>query len=163
MATKSLEEVRGERADAIEANRDRGVIKWGNRQKLSDQVWEVTEGLKHVPDGKGGTLTLVPGNRFHPTEDQVRQTTEEKRGGLLNKARELTRSEYAGLRSTRKVMATGADIGLRSIPMADTTLQLALRAGLREEDFEGLEPTESGRYTRAQVQELIDRREALEP
>lgn len=135
--------------EAVEANRDIPVVPYKSGQKQSDLVYEVTDGYKRLPGG----LVLGPGQRFHPTEKQVRD------GSLKNKARELSRSEYRDLRAPRKSFGVGADIGIRALPMAEGTLQLALEAGLTEEDFKGVDPEGSGaRYTRAQVETMIAQR-----
>jgi hypothetical protein len=42
--------------------------------------------------------------------------------------------------------------------MAEGTLKFALEAGLRETDFDGVEPGFEGRYTKAQVAEIIEAR-----
>lgn len=55
----------------------------------------------------------------------------------------------------------GADIGIRALPMAEGTLKLALKAGLKGEDFEGVAPEgPDGQYTRKQVMAMIDARKA---
>lgn len=151
--TTTLEQARQDRHEAIEANRALGVTEYKSGEKQSGEVYEVVEGYKHLPGG----IRLGPGQRFHPTERQVRT------GSLKGKARELSRSEYESVkRSERRVVSTGADVGIRALPMADTTLDLALREGLTEEDFEGVEPGFEGRYTRSQVTEIIEARESAE-
>lgn len=151
----TLPQAEERRKSAIEQNRNLPITKYPTKEALSEQVWEVTEGLKHVPHESGkGYRTLTPGMRFHPTQKQVAQTVT-GRGGLTNKARELNGSEYAGIgRADRKPMSTGADIGLRSLPMADGTRKLAWDYGLTEEDFQGLEPGHGGKYTKDQVEDL---------
>lgn len=152
----TLEQATQRRERAIEQNRDLPITKYPSKEKLSDQVWEVTEGLKHVPHESGkGVRTLTPGMRFNPTEKQVQQTLT-GRGGLINKARELNGSEYAGIgRGDRKPMSRGADIGLRALPMAEGTRKLAWDNGLTEDDFKGTEPGHGGKYTKEQVEDLI--------
>lgn len=50
----------------------------------------------------------------------------------------------------------GADIGLRSLPMTEAALELALDAGLSEDDFEGLDPAGAdGDYLKSQVEGLV--------
>lgn len=152
---KTLQQQQAERRDQIEGNRALGVQPWKNNEEQSDKVFEVEEGYHYLPREPGDRQKqrLGPGHRFHPTVSQV------ERGSLAGKARELTATEYAGLgRDDRKPMTSGADIGIRALPMADTTVKLALGAGLTEEDFVGLEPEFEGRYTRKQVQALIDAR-----
>lgn len=150
MTPLTLEQAQAKDADERDHNRRLGVVEYTSGEKQSDAVYEVTDGLKYLPGGK----VLGPGNRFHPTVRQVRQ------GSLRGKARELTQSEYGSVRTSRKrASVNGADVGLRALPMADTTLDLALRADLTEEDFAGVEPGFEGRYTRSQVQEIIDARD----
>jgi len=146
MAT--LAQAKKEHSNAVEANRDLGVVQYKSRQEQSDAVYEVVEGCKRLPGG----LVLGPGQRFHPTVKQI------KDGSLRGKARELSASELRGMRHTSTTFA-GADIGLRTIPMAESTLKLALGAGLSEDDFAGIEPGAEGRYTRAQVREIIAARD----
>lgn len=151
---QTLEQARDTRREQVDGNRRLGVVEYESGEKQSDRVFEVTDGLKYLPGGK----VLGPGNRFHPTERQVEQ------GSLRGKARELTQSEYGSVsREDRKPVSNGADIGIRALPMADTTLKLALRAELSEEDFEGIEPGYEGRYTRSQVEEIIEARDAGDP
>lgn len=145
-----------ERRNAVDTNRRLGVVEYTSGEKQSEQVYEVIEGYKHLPGG----IRLGPGNRFHPTERQVRQTLE-GRGGLVGKARELTQSEYGSVsREERKPVSSGADIGIRALPMAETTLALALKEGLTESDFKGIEPGYEDRFTRSQVEEIIEARDA---
>lgn len=159
MATATLEQAQHERHQAIEANRDLGVVQYKSGEKQSDEVWEVTEGYKYLPGGK----VLGPGMRFHPTERQVAQTRKGK-GGLVGKARELTNSERRDLRHERRLFQ-GADFtemgqkALRDLPMTDSALEAALAAGLVADDFEGLQGEGSGgRYTKPQVDALIEAR-----
>lgn len=154
-ATLTLEQARKERESAIENNRDLGVIDYPSKQQKADAVYEVIDGYKHLPSGqKGGkTIRLGPGNRFRPTEKQVAD------GSLKGKARELTRSEYAGVsRDDRRPVSTGADIGLRSLNMEKAALKAALDAGLCEEDFADMKPGAFGRFTLEQVEEVIGRK-----
>lgn len=152
----TLEEATKHREETIEANRALPIVEYDNGEKQSDQVWEVTEGLKHLPvKGSRRMTSLVPGMRFHPTEDQVRKTLSGP-GGLRNKARELSRSEYAALR-TPKRSVRGADIGLRSLKMEREALAAALEAELTEQDFEGVKGTgPAGRITLVQVEAVIE-------
>ena len=145
MAT--LEQAQKEHSKAVEYNRDLGIVEYKSRQKQAkDVVYEVVEGCKRLPGGH----VLPPGARFHPTEKQVRD------GSLRGKARELTASEYRGLKVERQSFA-GADIGVRSIPMTESALRAALAAGLTEEDFDGLEGDGAeGRFTKPQVDALIE-------
>lgn len=155
MATDTLEKAHEQAREAREANREIGVISYTSAQKQSDKVYEVKEGYKHLPGG----IRLGPGNRFHPTEKQVAD------GSLKGKAEEIRASEYRDLtRSKRpdaKPRAPGADIGIRRFEMAPTTLTYAIEQGLTEDDFEGVEPEGSdGRYTHAQVEAMVEAREA---
>lgn len=147
---QTLQEQQATRADQIDLNRELGVVDYRSGEKQSDQVYEVIEGYKHLPGG----IRLGPGQRFRPTERQVAN------GSLRGKARELSRSEYRNIqRDERRPVSTGADfreMGLRSIEMADGTRAAAYDGGLGAEDFEGIEPGFEGRYTRAQVEELIE-------
>jgi len=158
----TLEQAQKQTLEAIEHNRSLGVVEYKNGEEQSAEVWEVTEGYKHLPvAGKKGSMRLGPGHRFHPTVDQVTKTQSGK-GGLQNKARPLTASEMGGMsRDTRKPMAPGADIGIRSLEFTSGAMEFALQAGLTEADFEGVKPGYGGRYTRAQVDEiLIDKQAA---
>jgi len=144
---KTLEQAQADRLKAIESHRALGVVEYKSGEEQSDKIFEVVEGFKHLPGG----IRLGPGDRFHPTVNQVRT------GALKGKARELTRDEHRSM--TGKVFS-GADVGIRSLPMAKTTMEMALKADLRESDFEGIEPGFEGRYTRSQVQEIIDTKNA---
>jgi hypothetical protein len=156
--TEALRRAEHQHHEATESNRALGVIGYKSGEKQSEQVWEVAEGLKYLPGGK----VLGPGHRFHPTERQVRQTAKGK-GGLTGKARELSRDEYASIRrDDRKPMSRGADIGIRALPMAEGTLKFALEAGLSETDFVGIEPGFEGRFTKAQVAEIIEGRNSAD-
>jgi len=144
---QTLEQAQAQRIQDVESNRGVGVIPYKSGEEQSDRIFEVVEGYKHLPGG----IRLGPGQRFHPTVKQVRT------GALRGKARELTRDEHRSM--TGKVFS-GADIGIRALPMADTTREMALKAGLRESDFEGIEPGFEGRFTRSQVQRIIDGKDA---
>lgn len=155
----SLQEAQNKHYQATESNRDLGVIEYKSGEKQSDQVWEVTDGLKYLPGGK----VLGPGMRFHPTERQVRQTASGK-GGLTGKARELTNSEKRDLKHARKSFA-GADFGemgrnaLYALEMADSTVEYAIESGLTAADFDGVEPDgANSRYTRSQVEAMVEAR-----
>lgn len=151
MSPLTLEQAKATDFEQRDGNRRSGVVEYESGEKQSDRVYEVTDGLKYLPGGK----VLGPGNRFHPTERQIRN------GSLKGKARELAQSEYASVsRKERRPVSSGADIGIRALPMAEGTLALALEAGLREEDFAGLEPGYEDRYTRSQVEEIIEARDA---
>lgn len=79
------------------------------------------------------------GDVFEPTDEEKR-----KIGGKLEPVSEVAR-------------ASGADIGLRSLPMTDAALELALEAGLDESDFAGVEPEGAdGDYLVSQVRDLIE-------
>jgi hypothetical protein len=149
MTPMTLEQATAARGEAIEGNRELAVAEYKSGEKQADVVYEVIEGYKHLPGG----IRLGPGQRFRPTERQIAN------GSLKGKARELTRSEYGSVgRSERRAVAHGADIGIRALPMAEGTLKFALEAGLRETDFDGVEPGFEGRYTKAQVAEIIEAR-----
>jgi hypothetical protein len=149
MAQESLKAQQAKRIDQIDLNRQLGVTDYRSGEKQSDRVYEVREGYKHLPGG----IRLGPGQRFRPTERQIAN------GSLRGKASELTRSEYESVRRTdRRPMSNGADIGIRALPMAEGTLRFALEAGLRAEDFEGIEPAFNGQYTKAQVAEILEAR-----
>lgn len=155
----TLEQAKATDREQRDTNRRLGVVEYESGEKQADAVYEVTDGLKYLPGGK----VLGPGSRFRPTLGQIRK---DKRGrtSLDGKARELTQSEYGSVsRANRKPVSSGADIGIRALPMAEGTLALALEHGLREEDFEGLEPGYEDRYTRAQVEQIIEARDAGTP
>ena len=158
----TLEQAQKQTLEAIEHNRSVGVVEYKNGEEQSAEVWEVTEGYKHLPvAGKKSGMRLGPGHRFHPTMDQVEKTQSGK-GGLLNKARPLTASEMAGLgREARKPTSPGADIGIRALEFTSGAMDYALQSGLTEADFFGVKPAYGGKYTRAQVDEiLIDKQAA---
>jgi hypothetical protein len=156
MATDvSLEKAQALHNEAVDANRREGVVEYRVGEELSERVYEVEEGLKYVPGPGNAQIRLGPGNRFRPTEAQVRS------GSLKGKARELTQSEYAGLGATKIQARVGVDIGLRTLPITGHVLKLALEAKLTEDDFAGLEPAgPGGNYTKAQVEELIAKKRA---
>jgi hypothetical protein len=152
------EQAKIQHAEAVEANRALGVIEYKSGERQSDEVWEVTDGLKYLPGEERKSQVLAPGMRFRPTVEQVRQTRA-GRGGLRGKARELTTSEYASLRRDgRTVMATGADIGLRGLSMEKDALALALEHHLSEADFDAVKPGRFGRYTIEQVESMVAER-----
>jgi hypothetical protein len=155
---ESLKQKQDRRAIEIDQNRAIGVIDYKSNETQSREVWEVTDGLKYLPakERGGKQQVLGPGNRFHPTTAQVEQTRRGK-GGLLGKARELTATEMGAF--GRRAVSAGADIGLRSLPMTQHALSLALEFGLTEDDFRGIEP-DGDRITKAQVEELIAFRQA---
>lgn len=107
-----------------------------------EDTYRVTDGyLYDVDPSTGGRRKLGPGADFHPTHRQVEGST------LEGKARKVSESA--------SVTASGADIGLRALPMTDAALELALEAGLDESDFEGVEPGGStGKYLKSQVEDL---------
>lgn len=134
-------------------NQNIGVVSWKNGEKQSDRVFEVVEGTKYLPDGEGGQKRLGPGQRFHPTENQV------KNGSLKNKARELSATEMRGIRASG-VSQPGADIGVRAVKgLSQNLAKIAVDSGLTEQDFDGLAPAgPGGQITRAQVDSLIERK-----
>lgn len=105
--------------------------------------YEVEGSYHYHRDEDGNRKRLEPGDRFRPTRKQVEQ------GSLEGKARKV-REDVAP--STHQ----GADIGLRSLPMTDAALELALNEGLEESDFADIEPEgASGDYLKAQVEALL--------
>lgn len=173
---EKLEVKMDRRQKQIEANQEIGVIPWKNDfEQDTSTVWEVVDGYHRVPPKPGSKdfIRMGPGNRFHPTVKQVEEANAvhptrgvRGRGGLLRGGhiRELSGTEMAGIgRSkdpSRKVMARGADIGIRALPMSDTALKLALGV-LSEDDFEGVEPARSdGAYTVEQIQALVEAKHA---
>lgn len=175
--TLTMAQAKQQHAEAIENNRDLGIVQYRSKERLSDQVYEVAEGKHHLPGG----ITLGPGMRFHPTERQVRTNS------LRGKARELSRSEERDLKRTGRMFA-GADFeamqrqadeqaaaeaaqrraaedaqaeadrvaALELLPMAEGTRKLVLDSTLTAEDFDGVEPVGPDKqYTRRQVEELI--------
>lgn len=153
MADGKLEKLNRETREATESNRSIGVIDYESRgQKKSGRIFEVERGLHYLPDGQ----VLGPGQRFHPLEGQVRETAP-GRFALAGKARELTGSELTGVKMNGRTQIAGADIGLRALPFSSAALKLALDEDLKVEDFKGVEPAGSqGKYTKAQVQEIVD-------
>ena len=151
----TLEQAQAKHAEQVDQNRALGVIDYDAKQPLSDRVFEVTDGYKYLPSGDPKKpIRLGPGQRFRPTVQQV------ENGSLRGKAREISATEYAGIhRHERKPMSTGADIGLRGLPMTSHALRLALDEGLTEADFAGVEPEPNG-YTKGQVEEILARRAA---
>lgn len=145
MAQATLEQAKAQHHAAVEENRDLGVVGYDTKEKQADVVYEVENGYHHA-----GGKRLGPGQRFRPTVRQVES------GSLRGKARELTRSEGRDLKRPKPARAPGADIGLRALPMAEGTLKLALEAELTEADFEGIEPGFEGRYTRSQIEQIIE-------
>lgn len=108
-----------------------------------DDLYEVEAGYHTHTDPNGRERRLEPGATFHPTRRQVES------GSLQGKARLKepdTSSQFPG-----------ADIGVRSLPMTDAALELALEHDLSEEDFEGVEPAGAdGDYLKSQVRELVE-------
>jgi hypothetical protein len=146
-------EVAKEKHDAqVEANRALGIVSYESKGRQADAVYEVTEGRHRLPDG----TVLTPGKRFHPLE---RQVTGGKRGRstLAGKAREITATERRGIAPSRTTVA-GADIGIRTVPMTNHAMNLALDAQLSVEDFKGIEPAHEQGYTKGQVEDIIARR-----
>jgi hypothetical protein len=152
---KSMQELQSDHERKMEANRSLGVQEYKSGEKQSDQVWEVTAGRKYLPDGKGKQKVLGPGHLFHPTERQV------ETGVLEGKAREVPASVLRGLSASGDIRSTGADIGIRALPMAESTVRRALQAGMTEADFEGVEPEgQDGQYTFRQVEAMIAARDS---
>lgn len=159
----TLQELQKQDAEARKANRKRAVADFtpkGN-QKKAPVVYEVIEGKHHMPATKdGGDVQrgriLWPGERFIPTQQQVEQTIAGK-GGLCGKVVEVEGANAATLgRDSRTPLIQGADIGIRALPMAKTTADLAIKLELTEDDFRGVQPGPEGRITRAQVLALAE-------
>lgn len=148
-----LAEIQNKHDAAVADNQNGGVVPWKSGEKQSDRVFEVVEGTKYLPDGDGGQKRLGPGQRFHPTENQVRN------GSLRGKARELTQTEMRGIRASGTTQP-GADIGVRAIKgLSQNLAKIAIDSGLTEQDFDGIAPAgPGGQITRAQVDSLIDRK-----
>jgi hypothetical protein len=152
---KSMQELQSEHDRKVEANRALGIQEYKNGQKQSDEVWEVTAGRKYLPDGKGKPKVLGPGHLFRPTERQL------ETGALRGKAREVPASVRRGLPASGDIRSTGADIGIRALNMAESTIKRALQAGMAEADFEGVEPEgQDGQYTFRQVEAMIAARDS---
>ena len=163
----TLEQLKREHETAVSANEALGIVTYETPgQPQSDQIWQVTEGLKYLPGGKA----LGPGHRFHPTEAQVAN------GSLRNKARELTGTEYAGVRSGRlfsgvdfKAMEAAAKpAGPAAHPLANILFteaagKMAADMGLVAADFAGIEPDGAeGKYTKPQVEAIIEAKTAAD-
>lgn len=152
----TIEELRDQRAKDLEVARSRGVTPSGGVLPKADAVYEVVEGFHHVPAVEGnGVVRLGPGDRFRPTEAQHAGRT------LRGKARELSATEYAGISRSadpqRAIRSTGADIGLRALPMTKAALRTALDAGLTEDDVLATDPTGSDdTYIKADVEAIIE-------
>lgn len=111
-------------------------------EQVADE-YEVVEGYHHVRDASGRSKRYGPGDRFHPTRKQVESNSLEGKARKVRDAYEPTTTQ-------------GADIGLRSLPMTDAALELALDEGLSEEDFEDIEPDGvHGDYLKGQVEDLV--------
>jgi hypothetical protein len=152
----TLEQKMAERRTQIAQNQELGVAEYESVEKQSPEVWEVIDGLKHLP---GQKEPLVPGRRFHPTERQAKRD-DKGRSPLDGKARELTGSEYRDLRSNR-VSVAGADIGLRSLAMTPDALEFALDAQMDAADFDGVKPEGAGgKYTKGQVRAVLASRQS---
>jgi hypothetical protein len=154
MATMTMEQAQDKRRKDIEGNRDLGVVPYRSGQKQSDAVYEVTEGYKHLPGG----IRLGPGQRFHPTEKQVAS------GSLRGKAVEISREAYRTVeRQAERPTIAGADIGIRALPMAQSTATYAITEGLTEADFAGVEPEgANGRFLMAQVEAMVAAKRAVQ-
>lgn len=152
---KTMQELQGEHDRKVEANRSLGIQAYKSGEKQSGEVWEVTAGRKYLPNGKGRQAVLGPGHLFHPTVRQI------ETGALEGKAREVPASVRRGLSTSGAIRSTGADIGLRALPMADSTLKRAMQAGMTEEEFSGVDPEGAdGQYTFRQVEAMIAARDS---
>ncbi len=158
--TRTLEDVTRSHEQKVEQNRALGVIDYKSGQQQSERIFEVTAGRKYVPDPANPRRmkSLGPGHLFHPTASELAEDRY-GRNGLRGKAREVTRSQYEAIQAARgrsSNRSAGADIGLRALPMAESTLKRALQANMTEADFEGVEPDGSdGQYTFRQVEAMI--------
>ncbi len=147
--TATMERLQKDHNAHVDRNRTAPIAEYPSRSPQVDRVFEVTDGVKHVPSADGKTqVPLGPGRRFRPTELAIAS------GALEGKARELTTSEMTGLRGGR--VFAGAEIGVRKdlaeVPMAPSTLERALRSGLTPADFANVSPEGAeGNYTRAQI------------
>lgn len=119
-----------------------------DEEGYSDNEYEVETGYLTHTDPSGRTRRLGPGDRFRPTKKQEREGSLQGKASLAEAASPTPRS-------------TGADIGLRAIPMSQKALEEALEAGLEEEHFERLEPegADGETYLVSQVRDLIEERE----
>ena len=100
------------------------------------QRYRYTGGQHHRADGS----VVEQGETMEPTDHEL-ETIGER--GHLEPVSEFGRS-------------TGADIGLRALPMTDAALEVALDEGLEESDFEGVEPEgANGQYLKSQVEDLL--------
>lgn len=151
----TLKELQQKHEQDVETNRSTGIVEYESSEPVSDRVFEVTEGLKVLPGGK----TIAPGARFHPTEREI--TPFRNKGGrhsLDGKARELTATEYAGLKASSTRVA-GSDIGIRALPITGHVLRYALDNNVTEDELRAVEPAGAGgNYTKAQVEEIVAKR-----
>lgn len=87
---------------------------------------------------RGDGSEVGQGDTFEPTSEELRKIPEKLE------------------RVSTSAPFSGADIGVRSLPMTDAALDLALSEGLSEEDFLGIEPEgASGEYLVSQVRGLL--------
>jgi hypothetical protein len=155
----TLKEAQEQHRKDIEANQGLGVVEYDSTEPLSDRVFEVVEGKKFLP-GKGAERVVIgPGNRFHPTEREIKQFRGKPgRHSLEGKARELTGTEYTGLKASPLKVA-GADIGIRALPITGHVLKLALDHNVTEGELRAIAPAgPGGNYTKAQVEEIVSKR-----
>lgn len=163
---RTLQELKDQHRAAVDSNRRRPVRDYSGGK--ASTVLEVAEGKHHAPAVARGSKaadlvrgeTLVPGDRFIPTLDQLESLN--KKGGLDagegGKFRVVEGAAAASIsRTSRKPMSTGADIGLRALPtLKGEALKAALDAGLQVEDFDEVEPVgKFGRFTPEQVADVI--------
>ncbi len=153
---KTIEELRGVHATAVEVNRALPVAVHhakegaGESSQPSDRIFEVTDGIKHVLGADRMKYErLAPGRRFRPTVGELENNARALRG----KARELTATERRGL------SIGGSDVGIRALPLTGGALKAALAEGLTEADFATIRPQGvNGEFTKGQVDELIKAR-----
>lgn len=188
MAGKAtVEQLQRAHEQAMDHNRDTGVVQYKTREPLADDVYEVVEGKHHLPGG----ITIGPGHRFRPTVRQVESNA------LRNKARPLSAREMREITEPRRYFA-GADFAemerraqeaeareavekqkdadqinaeaeaaaaeaeaFAALNMADGTRALAQAAGLTSKDFADVVPAGAdGQFTRRQVEDIIARKKS---
>lgn len=117
------------------------------KEGYSEDTYEVVDGYHTHVDENGREKRLEPGAQFHPTTRQVEGGTLE---GKARKVAEDTSTQFSG-----------EDIGVRSLPMTDAALELALDEELTEGDFEGVEPEGADEeYLKGQVEDIVADKEA---
>jgi hypothetical protein len=154
MSTLTLQQATAAHTAAVAKNRTDTVVQPHNGQQRTGRVFEIERGFVHLRDKAGKYRKLGPGHRFEATASQVREMAN-GRTPLTNKAVEVSAS--AG---SVRPMVGGADIGLRAL-MPKGLADLAIKAGLTEADFAGLDPEgREGMFSRAQVEAVLAEHEA---